>query len=293
MKRIRLEAYAKINLFLDVKSKLDNGFHTIESVMQTISLADVVDICAEESDRTEINVFCESGYAPNGEDNIVYQAAKVYLDNVGITAKVSISLDKRIPSPAGMGGGSADAAAVLRGLNVIFERLDTDALEALAASIGSDVSFCVCGGTQLATGRGEVLSECMELPDCFIVIACGEEKIKTPYAYKMLDEKYENFTIAREKSGIEDFLSSISDLYSMSKALYNIFEEVAMPLCGSIEDLKNAMTSSGASGTLMCGSGPAVFGIFDDEASAVKAVAKIKSNGNFAALCKPVKAYLK
>ena len=186
MHRIKTKAYAKINLYLDIVSKQNTGFHDVESVMQTVSLADDLVIDVTESQSTEISVSCDSSYAPSGSDNIIYRAAELYLKRAEKSARVSVSLTKNIPSPAGMGGGSADAAAILRALNETYGSFSTEELESLAAEIGSDVPFCIRGGTQIAKGRGEKLSPCREMPECYIVVACGGEGLSTPLAYRKI-----------------------------------------------------------------------------------------------------------
>ena len=289
MHHIETKAYAKINLYLDIIGRQSNGFHDIESIMQTISLADELVIDVDKAEEGEIKVFCDSLYAPSGSDNIVYSAADVYLKSAGINAKVDISLMKNIPSPAGMGGGSADAAAVLRGLNEIFGAFSIEELESLAAQIGSDVSFCVRGGTQIAKGRGELLSPCKDMPDCYVVVACGGEGLSTPIAYKMLDEKFDYFNVIEESDKLCEFDERMGDLNKICLGLYNIFECVTSECCCEMPMLKQMLIDKEAIGALMCGSGPSVFGIFDDVDKAEKAVNFIQNKGYFAALCTPVK----
>jgi 4-diphosphocytidyl-2-C-methyl-D-erythritol kinase len=289
VKEINIKAYAKINLYLDVVSKQNNGFHGIESVMQTVSLADDVLISAEKSDDTQIALKCDSHYAPTGEDNIAYRAAKLYLDSASLAATVKINIKKNIPSPAGMGGGSADAAAVLRGLNEIFGCFDLQDLEKIAANIGSDVPFCVKGGTQIASGRGEILAETEDVGRCFFAIGCGSDLLSTPVAYKMIDEKYDNFSNCTKASGLADFIDSMDAPDKMARSLYNIFESVTVSACPSVAKIKCVLTENGALGTLLCGSGPAVFGMFLDEETAVKAAKSISEAGFFSAVCAPIK----
>lgn len=290
MRHIEVKAYAKINLYLDIVSKLNNGFHEIESVMQTVSLADDVIIDVKDQTYTEINVSCDSAYAPDGKDNIVYRAAELYLTRAGVNARVDVSLTKNIPSPAGMGGGSADAAAVLRGLNEICRAFSTPELESLAGELGSDVPFCVRGGTQIAKGRGEKLFPCSEMPDCYIVVACGGEGLSTPLAYKMLDERFDDFKSHETISDkLAEFECKMSKIDEMCLGLYNIFEGITAECCPEMPRLKNELNKRGARGALMCGSGPAVFGVFDDVKMATKAVDDLKKNGSFASLCTPIK----
>jgi 4-diphosphocytidyl-2-C-methyl-D-erythritol kinase len=188
-----------------------------------------------------------------------------------------------------MGGGSADAAAVLRGLNEIYGSLSIAELECIAAELGSDVPFCVRGGTQIAKGRGEKLSPCSEMPECYIVVACGGEGLSTSLAYRMLDEKFDDFNLEKEADRLCGFEKNMCDLNEMCLELYNIFESVTAEVCPEMPKLKNKFITLGALGTLMCGSGPAVFGIFDSEDLAKYAVDVIKKDGCFAELCTPIK----
>ena len=292
MTKKRVYAYAKINLFLDISGKMDNGFHIINSVMQTVSLADVIDILVWKDAPLQIIVRCESDYAPSGTDNIASRAAALYLERAGISARVEVELKKNIPSPAGMGGGSADAAAVLRGLNEIFECFEKKELELLSAEIGSDIPFCISGGTQLARGRGEILCECRKIPDCHIVIGCGKDKMPTSTAYALIDEKYEDFKLVNGTRDKDDFIVSLDSARNMSDAMYNIFEDVSIEKCPSVKCLKELMLENGALGALMSGSGPAVFGIFENEQKALNAVSEIKKHGFFSTACVPVDKYL-
>ena len=290
MHHIEAKAYATMNLYLDIVSKLNNGFHEIESVMQTVSLADDIIIDVEENDSIAVDVSCDSAYAPNGKYNIVYRAAELYLERAKIKARVNVEVTKNIPSPAGMGGGSSDAAAVLRGLNEIYRAFSISELEELASELGSDVPFCVRGGTQISRGRGEKLFACKEMPNCFLVVACGGEGISTPLAYKMLDERFDDFKSFRSTDDkLTRFENDLSDLRQMCLGLYNIFESVTAEHCPTMQILKNDLLYHGALGALMCGSGPAVFGVFDDTQTASQAVTSIKENGSFAALCTPIK----
>ena len=291
MKEVNIKAYAKINLYLDVVSKMNNGFHGIESVMQTVSLADDVTVRAESSQSTEIEVVCDSHYAPGGDKNIAYRAAKLYLERAGFNASVQIKIKKKIPSPAGMGGGSADAAAVLRGLNLIFEKFDTSELEAIAACAGSDVPFCIKGGTQISFGRGEGLLPCVDMPQCFFAIGCGSDLLSTPEAYRMLDERYGDFLERKAEGGLRKFTEALCSAEDMSRALYNVFESVTVPVCSSVGRIKSILSDNGALGTLMCGSGPAVFGIFTDEETANKAASNVEKAGFFSSVCTPIKNY--
>ena len=289
MKTVKLSAYAKINLFLDITGRRENGYHEIDGVMQTVDLCDDITLAVSEGEGIE--VLCNSSYAPAGKENIVYRAAEKYLLANDIIAKVKIELTKNIPSPAGMGGGSADAAAVLRGLNGIYNKMSPEQLEEMALSIGADVPFCVRGGTQRVRGVGEVLDALPDLKDCYIVVACGKDEMPTPVAYKALDIKYNNFV--NENSGgtadLSDFYNALES--NFASRMYNIFECVTLDVCPSTAEIKELMLKNKALGSLMSGSGPSAFGIFDDINDAEKAADAIKKQGFFCKICRPVGRY--
>lgn len=291
MAQINVKAYAKINTFLNVVKKREDSLHEIESVMQTISLADEILISTFESFGAEVSVSCVSGYAPDGEENIAYRAAKTYLECANLTARVEIKLEKNIPSPAGLGGGSADAAAILRGLNQIFGKFDSYELQRIACLIGSDVPFCIKGGTKIIKGIGDEIYACDPMPCCYIAVACGDGKMPTPLAYKTLDERYDDFNNLPSKRDINLFVEDINSITKMSKGLYNIFEEVVSLEFPEVYDLKQIMVKNSAAGTLMSGSGTAVFGVFEDKNNALNAINEIKKLGMFTSLAIPVPEY--
>ncbi len=289
MHTVKLSAYAKINLFLDITGRHENGYHEIDGVMQTVDLCD--DIILTVSEGEGIEVLCDSSYAPTGKENIVYRAAEKYLSANDIIAKVKIELTKNIPSPAGMGGGSADAAAVLRGLNGIYNKMSPEQLEEMALSIGADVPFCICGGTQRVRGVGEILDALPDLKDYYIVVACGKDEMPTPVAYKALDAKYNGF--AGENSGgtadFSDFYNAIEG--DFASKMYNVFECVTLDACPSTAEIKQIMLEMGALGSIMSGSGPSAFGVFEDINDAEKAADAIKKQGFFCKICRPVGRY--
>lgn len=291
MYTVELSAYAKINLFLDITGRRDNGYHEIDGVMQTVDLSDNITLTVSEGEGIE--VICDSAYAPDGKENIVYRAAEKYLIANHIKAAVKIELVKNIPSPSGLGGGSADAAAVLRGLDRIYRRMSPEKLEEIALSIGSDVPFCICGGTQRVRGVGEILDELPPLKNCCIVVACGNETMSTPDAYRALDKKNGGF-YGESSGGTADF-SAFGEAFErgddFSAEMYNIFESVTVESCPSVAHIKKLLTDHGALGALMSGSGPSVFGIFDSEEKAVLAAEKLKDINVFSKACRPVRRY--
>ena len=290
MKSVKLSAYAKINLFLDITGRRENGYHEIDGVMQTVDLCDDIVLAVGEGEG--IAVSCDSSYAPAGKENIVYRAAEKYLLANDIKADVKIELTKNIPSPAGMGGGSADAAAVLRGLNEIFRKMTNEELEEMALSIGSDVPFCIKGGTQRVCGIGEKLYKLDDLAGVCFVVGCGKDEMPTPTAYRALDGMYGNFE-GENRGGTRDFFefeSALSDGCFADKT-YNIFECVTLEECPSTSRIKEILLENGARGALMSGSGPSAFGIFDSEKAADVAKEALSNEGFFAKVCKPIGRY--
>jgi len=187
------KANAKINLFLDVTSRREDGFHDIKSVMQSVSLCDYIKLNAELSEVIEISITTNLSDLPLDENNLVYKSAAKYLKHFDITAKIDIDLEKHIPVGAGLGGGSSDAAATLRALNKIFGLATQTELLSMAAELGSDVPFCLVGGTAICTGRGERMEK-IQGNNYNLVISIGNERVSTPKAYSMLDIKYSNFS---------------------------------------------------------------------------------------------------
>lgn len=287
------KAYAKINLYLDVIKKRDDGYHDVVSIMQNISLHDVVSISAADANETKISVACDDAHIPQGSKNIAYKAAELFLDRLGKKAIVSINIEKNIPSAAGLAGGSADAAAVLRALNVIFEKPFSDGeLCDLAAKIGADVPFCVLEGTYIAKGIGEVLEECAGLDtEKVLLIARGGEEVSTPVAYKALDALYGEFEDKNgNESKLEELLNAIKEKNDEAAyfGMYNVFEDVVLPNHSMAQKIKETMYESGAEFAMMSGSGPSVFGIFPDEVFALNALFNLKALGVAAHVCNPL-----
>ena len=279
------QAYAKINLYLDVTGKRPDGFHTLRSVMHTVSLADTVTVTAKLADYSCITVEMPGSDIPVDERNLAYLAAEAFLEETGICAAVTVTVEKRIPACAGLGGGSADCAATLRALNRLFAfPLSHSALLSLAARLGSDVPFCLLGGTRLCTGRGENMTE-YPPSDAFFVIAIPEgEKMQTPKAYALLDEAFDNYE--NENTELHDALFSFFEEDGID-GMYNVFESVVLPACAGAATLRSRLLSLGARGAMMTGSGTAVFGVFDSEDAAKYAAEDIEG----AVVCKSVPAY--
>ena len=284
MKVITKKAYAKVNLFLDVISRFPNGYHEIHTVMQTVSLCDDVILSLEGEG---IALSCDNQYIPQNSDNIAWRAAELFLSEIEKDKRCGVRIDikKRIPVCAGLGGGSADAAAVLCGLNELFDSpISHQRLLCIGAMIGADVPFCMTGGTVYACGTGEVLTDIEPVNDCYIVIAVGGEGVSTPFAYSELDREYNNYKNPLSKKRVLEYLSAQNNL----EGLYNVFERVILPKRPVAQGLKNILLEGGASVALMSGSGPSVFGIFYDKEKAQKTSDKIGELGYFSYLATPV-----
>ncbi len=271
------KAYAKINLFLNVTGCREDGFHNIVSLMQSVSLCDEITLTAARSDKTEIEICSSDKTLEVNENNLIYKSAAKYLSYFGFSASIKIYLEKRIPIGAGLGGGSSDAAATLRAMNRIFGLATIEQLLSIASEIGSDVPFCLVGGTAICTGRGEVVTPRNLNLNKDIVISLGDSRVSTPKAYSLLDEKYGDFSKHNEKNELPNL---------DAPNLYNIFESVIKN--DEIIKIKEIMAENNASDTLMSGSGPSVFGIFENEPLAEKAKEALIRKGFSAYLCKTV-----
>lgn len=287
---MEVSAYAKINLFLDIQSKRADGYHNIVSVMQSIDWHDTLHI--DLTEEQGIHLSCSEPLIPTNEKNTAYKAAKLFLQQIDYRGGVAIHMEKRIPHEAGLAGGSADAAATLKGLNQLFDTpLSQQELLALGLKIGADVPFCLQGGTQLVTGIGEKLQPFFNMPDWYLVCAKPNEGISTPAAYGELDRRYSDFNCyvghAQQLNALRSAFQNKrpSDI---SLGLYNIFEESVSDHCPTVGALKRHLESHGAIGTLMSGSGPSVFGIFEERKSAERAYRDLQRRGVLCRVCKPI-----
>jgi 4-diphosphocytidyl-2-C-methyl-D-erythritol kinase len=256
-----VKAPAKINLTLDVLYKRPDNYHEVEMVMTTVDLADR--ICLESREDGVIEIISTDNFVPNDHRNFAYQAARLVKDTYGIGQGVSITIEKEIPIAAGLAGGSSDAAATLKGLNELWNlELSIDELAELGAKIGSDVSFCVYGGTALATGRGEKIQELPAPPNCWVVLAKPKIGVSTAEVYGGLKvEGLEHPNTKQMMHAIET-----EDYELLCKSLGNVLETVTFKLHPEVVMLKEQMKRFGADATLMSGSGPTVFGLVDSEA---------------------------
>ena len=260
-------ANAKVNLYLDVVSRRPDGFHNIKTVMHSVSLFDTLTVSAVEDGVTSLTLEVVGTPELAGENNLAARAAYAYLSAAGISARVHIRLEKNIPIAAGLAGGSTDAAAVLRALNRSFGfPLTAAELSSIAATLGSDVPFCLLGGTVLCEGRGEVMRPIHAPRPMNFVIAVAEESVSTPAAYSALDSLYSDFDGSVPHGGAMEYdaLSAFLAGAPLPDKLYNVFEDAVLPECNGAREIKAAMLRFGAVAALMSGSGPSVFGIFED-----------------------------
>jgi 4-diphosphocytidyl-2-C-methyl-D-erythritol kinase len=262
------KARAKINLTLDVLYKRPDGYHEVEMVMQTIDLSDHLTLQHLEEDRIEIS--CSVPYIPTDERNLAYKAAALIKRTFQIKHGVHIHLDKKIPVAAGLAGGSSDAAAVLRGLNRLWKlHLSLDDLAHLAASIGSDVPFCVYGGTAIARGRGEQIERIHHTPPhVWVVLVKPPIAVSTADVYGALDVNA--ITDHPNTMAMLESLQANNPVAKISEHLGNVLERVTFRMHPEVERIKKKMYEFGAQGALMSGSGPTVFGIVDRESRAFR-----------------------
>lgn len=275
---VKVMAPAKINLMLDVTGKRDDGYHTLTTIMQSVSLSDTVTL-SERKDCL-ITVKSSDTAIPSDENNIAYKAAEKFVEYTNIRCNgLNIHIQKNIPSQAGLGGGSADAAAVLVGLNHMFgTELSLEQLCDIGILIGADVPFCIAGGTKLCTGIGEVMADVSPMEYCYIVIAKGSSGISTQAAFKKIDAVgFENLTDCSKYNGSVQSVKSIG---------YNRFEIVTPN--ADVNYIKEKMLAMGAEYSAMSGSGSAVFGIFTNNDAAQKCSDFLCKSGLFSALCYPI-----
>ena len=274
-----IKAYAKINLTLDIVGILPNGFHGLRSIMAPVSLCDHITI--EKSNTLQFDCNIKSLCS---DDNLCIRAANAFFQESGISERVSIYLQKNIPFPAGLGGGSADAAAILKGLNSLFGNpLTQQQLFNLGAKLGSDVPICMHGSVALCEGRGEILTPLSGVPKLNIVIAIGGERLSTPLVFKAYDNA--NLPVQNDT---DNFITALgqSDITALINACGNAFEPVVDKLCPETTQIRNQLLTLGALNARLSGSGPSVYGIFQTESDAVNAVTQLQNMGYSAYNCK-------
>jgi 4-diphosphocytidyl-2-C-methyl-D-erythritol kinase len=254
--KLLVKAPAKINLTLDVLHKRPDGYHEVEMIMTTIDLADRLELTLLNSDK--ITILSHNRFVPDDQRNLAYQAAKLLKERFNVKKGVAISIEKTIPVAAGLAGGSSDAAATLRGLNKLWGLgLSMEELANLGSEIGSDVSFCVYGGTALAKGRGEIITELPAPPTCWIILAKPFIGVSTADVYRRLDlSKMQHPKTAKMIEGIKE-----NDYHKVCNHVSNVLEEVTLKLHPEVLLIKDQMKRFGADAVLMSGSGPTVFAI--------------------------------
>lgn len=285
--KVTYKAAAKINLMLDILARLDNGYHSLFMLMQSVDLCDIVSV--EESGDGKITITSTEDGIPCDKRNIAWKAAEKFFDAVGIkNSGIKIHIEKHIPFAAGMAGGSADGAAVIAALNEIYGTgLSLAELCAIGVKVGADVPFCLTGGTCLAQNVGEILSPLPSLEDCWIVLAKPDRGVSTK-------EAYDAFDTAQSVRHLDTcgmlYAASKGDLYEICKRTKNVFEQlIEVP---ERVPIKSIMNRYGALTACMSGSGPTVYGIFDDESKAQAASEALKSVVKNIFITKPAKAGL-
>lgn len=271
---ISLKALAKINLGLDVVRRREDGYHEVRMIMQTIQLYDRLDI--KRTQEPGIQIQTNLSFLPVNENNLIYKAAKLLMDEFSITDGVSVKLDKRIPVAAGMAGGSTDAAAMLIGVNRLFSLgLTKRQLMERGVQIGADVPYCIMRGTALAEGIGEALSPLPPMVKCPVLIAKPSISVSTKFVYQNL--KLDDTTIHPDIDRLIDDIKA-KNLHDIAAHMGNVLETVTIPNYPVIDEIKKHMLSNGALGAMMSGSGPTVFGLFDNEDTAKKAYKTMRSS---------------
>ncbi len=277
MKQITRKAYAKINLGLDVIGRRENGYHDVRMVMQTVGIYDELTLTERSDTDIRITVRLSDGQTEEllcDEHNLIYKAAKLVMQECGLTQGVEVALTKNIPISAGMAGGSTDAAATILGLNELYDlQLSEERMREIGVRIGADVPYCIMGGTALAEGIGEILTRLSSAPQCHLLVIKPAISVSTAFVYTHLDQK-EGYA----HPDIDGLMKSMKeqDVSGMAKQLGNVLEIVTIPAYPIIQELKDDMMVCGALGALMSGSGPTVFGIFETEEQLQVAYEKLR-----------------
>ena len=274
---MEVRANAKLNLTLDVLGKRPDGYHDLRMIMQSVELADTLTLT--RNDTGELRVSTNLHFLPNNEKNLAAQAALRWWEcENAAPCGLDINIEKHIPVCAGLAGGSSDAAAVLRALNLMEDTcLSPEVVASIGALVGSDVPYCVMGGTALAEGRGEVLTPLPPLPKCWVVLCKPEFSISTPALFAKIDS-----VRLRCRPDTQGAIAALEagDLHGAARRMYNVFED-ALPerQRARVNDIKNALIQCGALGASMSGTGPTAFGLFDDKALAQEAQGRLADFG--------------
>ena len=284
---MELLANAKINLTLDILRRREDGYHDLQMVMQAVTLADTLTVAPAQG--AEGQAASDLHFLPTGAKNLAQMAAAAFREATGLGGEVDVAIQKRVPVCAGLAGGSADAAAVLTAMNQLTGAgLSTAELTKIGEKVGSDVPFCVLGGTALAEGRGEVLTPLAPLPPCQIVICKPPFSISTPQLFGRVNVR--KIVRRPDTAGVIAALDA-GDLTGVARRMYNVFEDVLEPRrLSEIKEIKGTLIDCGAVGASMSGSGPSVFGLFDSPAKAQDACDRLRESYRDVFLCGPVGA---
>ena len=283
---MELSANAKINLTLDILRRREDGYHDLQMVMQAVTLADTLTVTPAQG--AEGQAVSDLHFLPTGDKNLAQMAAAAFREAAGLGGEVDVSIQKHIPVCAGLAGGSADAAAVLIAMNRLTGTgLSPAGLAKIGERVGSDVPFCVLGGTALAEGRGELLTPLSSLPPCHIVICKPPFSISTPQLFGRVNVR--KIVRRPDTAGVIAALDA-GDLAGVARRMYNVFEDVLeRRRSAEINEIKAALIDCGALGASMSGSGPSVFGLFDSRDSAQNACARLRETYRDVFLCAPAR----
>ena len=285
---MKVKAAAKINLMLDILKKLDNGYHSLFMIMQSVDLYDTVSV--EKNCGDEIIIKCDADGVPCNEKNIAYKCAVAFFDALSIADRgITIEIEKAIPMAAGTAGGSADGAAVIYCLDKIYNtKLSTKKLCEIGAKVGADIPFSLVGGTAIALGTGTIIAPVKDLPECYVVLCKPDQDVSTPEAYAEFDSL--NRVRHLDRISMVDAVAD-GDYDKICSLCGNVFEQaVEVP---KRPHIKGIMRKSGADACVMSGSGPTVYGIFSNKEQAEDAYGKLIKKYDQVYLCKPVKAGIK
>lgn len=279
MNYVRIRAHGKINLGLDVLRKRDDGYHEVRMIMQSVGLYDnieIVNLGQSQTGKAEIDVETNLRYLPNNENNLAYKAALLLMEEFYISAHISIKIRKMIPVAAGMAGGSSDAAAVLKGINKLFGlRLTNEELKKRGVTLGADIPYCIDGGTALSEGIGEILTPLPPIPPCIILLVKPPINVSTKLVYGKLDAGSIDY-----HPDIDGMIDAIKEgnLRGMTDKMGNVLATVTETEYPIITEIKDIMIKKGALNAIMSGSGPTVFGIFDNRELAKEAYNYFKAS---------------
>ncbi len=283
---LKVKAYGKINLLLDIVGQREDGYHMLNTVMQSVSVYDTLEFSLDKNAEEGLEIICDKEGFPLDETNLIWKAADKFKSytKLDFGGKLKVKVEKNLPSMAGMGGGSADCAAMLKALNTYYGTLiDEDIMLEMAGQLGADVPFCMMGGTRLCQGMGDIMHK-LPSPDCAFLIVKPQVSVSTPEAYKAFDRLKDP-----KRCQLDYFLQALAsgNIYSTSIYLFNVLEYAIDN--AEIEKAKVKLKESGALSSLMTGSGSAVYGVFVNEDYALQAAEKLRADYSYCEVCKPVK----